>query len=59
MQSSNNILLIIWALIAIPSIVFAQKKSKAVCNRECTSDYICGFGEMDENSTTDKAKVKK
>jgi len=59
MKSSNDIFLIIWVLIAIPSIVFAQKKSKAVCNRECPSDYICGFGEMDDNSNPDKAKVKK
>ena len=59
MQFSNNILLIIWVLIAIPSIVFTQKKSKAVCNRECPSGYICGFGEMDDNSSNDKANVKK
>ena len=59
MKPFNYILLIIWVLIAIPSIVFAQKKSKAVCNRECPSGYICGFGEMDDNSSNDKANVKK
>ena len=59
MQSSNNILLIIWVLIAIPSIVFTQKKNK-VCDQDCPSDFICGFGDIDQlsNSNIDKNNAK-
>ena len=56
MQSSNNILLIIWVLIAIPSIVFTQKKNK-VCDQDCPSDFICGFGDIEINTTNEKIRI--
>ena len=43
---------VILSFIISPVILFAQRNSKSsVCNRECSSNYICGFGEFEQQSS--------